>query len=151
MQAGIGATAVLTFMLGLCPLAVFIAGLKKGDFHPTRFDLLCGASSLIALILWQLTGNGALAVVLSIIADGLAATPTLIKAYNEPESESPFLFMLFALSAGVTLLAAKSWTLESIGFSAYILALYVTLYVLVRFELGNSAPRLLQEQAEAPE
>lgn len=137
VQAGVGPAAFLTLMVGLCPLAVFIAGLKKGEFRPSRFDLVCGGASVVALILWQITGSGALAVALSITADGLAATPTLIKAYKDPRSESPFLFALFAISAAITLLTLTAWTLESAGFSAYILALYVTLFIVVKFEVGG--------------
>lgn len=136
LQAGVGPEAFLTLMVGLCPLAVFIAGIRKGDFRPSRFDLMCGTTSMIVLILWQATGNGALAVGLSIVADGLAATPTLIKAYKDPRSESSFLFLLFAVSAGITLMTIDHWSLESSGFSAYILALYVALFVLVKYEPG---------------
>jgi hypothetical protein len=143
MQADVGAAAALTLMVGLCPLAVFIAGLRKGDFRPTRFDLVCGASSLAALILWQLTGNGALAVTLSIVADSLAATPTLVKAYRDPGSESPFLFLLFAMSAAITLLTIERWTLQTSGFSIYIFTLYVILYALVKFELAPEVSRCL--------
>ena len=134
IQAGVGAAAVLTFMVGFCPLVVFLAGLRRGEFRPSRFDLMCGAASVMALILWQLTGNGNLAVVLSIVADGLAASPTLIKAYRQPQSESPFLFLLFAVSAGITLLTIDTWNLQNSGFSAYIFVLYVVLFAVVRFE-----------------
>lgn len=134
MQAGVGAAAVLTFMVGFCPLLVFVAGLKRGDFRPSRFDVLCGIASLVALLLWQLTGNGALAVALSIAADGLAASPTLVKAYKYPQSESPFLFLLFAISAAITLLTIDTWTIQNSGFSLYIFVLYVTLFVLVKLQ-----------------
>lgn len=152
-QNGVGTEAILTLMVGLCPLAVFVAGLKKGVFRPSRFDLLCGSASLIALILWQLTGNGAVAVALSIGADGLAALPTLRKAYNDPQSESPFLFMLFAISAGLTLLTIDQWSLESSGFSIYILALYVVLFTIVKFELGSriGTPAATLESSERQE
>lgn len=141
VREGVGTAAVLTLAVGLCPLAVFIAGLRKGDFKPSRFDALCGSASIVALILWQVTGNGAVAVGLSIVADGLAATPTLLKAYRDPQSESPFLFLLFAISATITLLTINAWSLESSGFSLYILVLYVTLYAFVRWEIGLQPER----------
>jgi hypothetical protein len=140
MQEGVGSAAFLTLMVGLCPLAVFVAGLKKGDFRPSQFDVLCGSASLIAFGLWQLTGSGALAVALSIVADSLAALPTLVKTYHEPTSESPFLFLLFAISASLTLLTIDTWSLESSGFSVYIFVLYVTLFSLVKLDLPGRAP-----------
>jgi hypothetical protein len=146
IQAGVGATAVLTFMVGFCPLVVFVAGIKRGNFRPSRFDLMCGGSSLAAILLWQLTGNGALAVILSIAADGLAASPTILKAYRDPRSESPFLFLLFAMSAAITLLTIKTWDIQNSGFSMYIFALYVLLFILVKFEPMQK--RLLQSEVE---
>jgi hypothetical protein len=136
IQASVGPAAFLTLMVGLCPLAVFIAGLRRGTFRPTRFDMLCGSASVVALVLWQLTGNGSVAVALSVVADGLAAAPTIKKAYQDPTSESPFLFMLFAVSALIALLTIKTWTFEAAGFSVYILLLYITLYTLVKTEVG---------------
>ncbi|HTE57460.1 MAG TPA: hypothetical protein VK694_01860 [Verrucomicrobiae bacterium] len=151
LEAGVGPAAFLTLMVGLCPLAVFIAGLKKGQFRPSRFDLICGGASVAALILWQLTGSGAVAVALSITADGLAATPTLIKAYKDPRSESPFLFMLFAISAAITLLTLSTWSLEASGFSLYILILYVTLFGLVKFQPGKSVGHPDRSDGQAAE
>lgn len=136
IRSGVGSVALFTLMVGLCPLAVLIAGLKKGNFRPSKFDLVCGSMSMLALGLWQLTGSGLVAVALSIVADGLAAAPTAIKSYRDPRSESPFLFLLFAVSAFIALLTTDTWTLESSGFSLYILALYLLLYSLVRFEPG---------------
>lgn len=142
IQAGVGAAAVLTFMVGFCPLVVFVAGLRRGEFRPTRFDIICGTTSIIALLLWQLTGSGTLAVALSIIADSLAASPTVIKSYKQPRSESSFLFLLFAISATITLLTLDSWTIQNSGFSLYIFTLYVILFVLVKFELGYKISRV---------
>lgn len=136
IRAGVGAEAFLTLMVALCPLAVFVAGLRMGYFSPSRFDLLCGAISVCALVLWQITGSGAVGIAFSILADGLAATPTLAKAYKDPRSESWFLFLLFAIGAAITLLTLDSWSIETSAFSLYILALYVVLFVFVRFEPG---------------
>lgn len=146
--ADVGPASFLTLMVGLCPLAVFITGLTKGSFRPTRFDILCGGASVIGLYLWQVTGSGVLAISMSIIADGLAALPTVKKAYLDPRSESPFLFLLFAISAAITLLTLNKLSLESAGFPLYILTLYVLLYCLTKFEPGlskNSELALSQE------
>lgn len=86
LRSGVCSVALFTLMVGLCPLAVLVAGLKKGNFRPTKFDLACGGMSLLALMLWQLTGSGLVAVGLSIVADGAAATPTITKAYRDPRS-----------------------------------------------------------------
>ncbi|HET6747339.1 MAG TPA: hypothetical protein VFH06_04505 [Candidatus Saccharimonadales bacterium] len=136
LQHGIGASAWLTFAVGFCPAVIFFVALKKGFVHLTKLDYVCGGVSLLAILAWQLTQDSAWAIILSIMADGLAATPTIIKSFRDPDSESPTLFLLFVVSALITLLTIKSWTLENSAFALYIFALYIALFVLVRFRVG---------------
>ena len=137
LKAGVGAEALLAATVGLCPLAVFVAGLKQGKFIPQPYDWWCLGASVAALILWQLTGNGVVGVVLSIVADSLGAAPTLRKSYQDPGSESPLFFALFAAAGGMTLLTIQEWTILSAGFAVYIFALYVILFALVRWRVGE--------------
>jgi hypothetical protein len=137
LQAGVGAEAALAAVVGLCPLVVFLAGLSQGTFRPKPFDWWCAAMSLIALILWQITGSGIIGVMLSIVADTFGAAPTLRKSYIDPDSESHSFFALFAVSALVTLLAITHWTMVSAAFPLYIFMLYAVLFVLVRFRIGK--------------
>jgi len=51
------------------------------------FDLICGILSLVGLVLWMITKVGNVAIFFSIVADGLAAVPTLVKAYKYPDTE----------------------------------------------------------------
>lgn len=136
---GVGWQIVMTFMVGFGPLLVFIASFlnRKAYWKISRLDIACGALSVIALILWWITGEGNIAIALSIVADLLAGVPTLIKAYKEPETEHPDVFRNGALSAFITLLTIKTWTFASYGFALYILLICVTLYALIRFKLGE--------------
>lgn len=140
IKAGVGAEAALAAAVGLCPLAIFIVGLKQGRFKPQPFDWWCGGASLVALVLWQITGSGAVGVSLSILADALGAAPTLRKSYLDPRSESSAFFALFTISATITLLTITQWTLLHAAFSIYIFVLYVTLFVLVQFRIGERIP-----------
>lgn len=136
---GVGAAAVLTLMVGLCHLAVFIAGLRNGRFRPTRFDGWCLGMSLLALVVWQLTGSGLVGIGMSILADAIGAAPTFRKSVLDPLSESHKFFGLFAGSSVIALLTLEHWTLANSLFTIYLLVFYVALFTLVRFELG---PRL---------
>lgn len=106
---------LMTFMVGFGPLLVFITSFvnKKSVWKITRFDMVCGALSLLGLLGWVLTRTGNVAIFFSIMADGLAIIPTLVKSWNEPETESHIVYRNGALSAGITLLA-----LDTYGFSA---------------------------------
>jgi hypothetical protein len=126
-------------MVGFGPLMVFTASFvdKEAFWKITRLDIVCGVLSVIALILWAITGDGNIAIILSIAADLLAGIPTLIKSYNEPETEHPSAFRNGALSAGITLLTIKTWTFANYGFALYILLICTVLYSLIRFKLGK--------------
>lgn len=132
LAEGSAGAAVLTLAVGLGPAAVCIAGFRRGSLQITAFDLCCGGASFSALLAWALTRNGMAAILLSIMADALAATPTIIKAYRLPESESPLFFLLFMASAIITLLTVRDWQLETCAFAVYIFVLYTLLFSLTQ-------------------
>jgi hypothetical protein len=139
INKGVGLQVLMTFMVGFGPLLVFIASLlnKKAYWKISRLDIVCGVLSVFALVLWAITGEGNVAIALSIAADLLAGVPTLIKAYKEPETEHPDVFRNGAISATITLLTIKTWTFANFGFALYILLICITLYGLIRFKLGR--------------
>lgn len=136
---GVGLQVLMTFMVGFGPALVFIASFlnRKAYWDITKLDIVCGVLSLLALILWWITGEGNIAIAFSIAADLLAGVPTLIKAYQEPETEHSTVFRNGAISAAITLLTIKSWTFANFGFALYILLICVVLYVLIQFKLGT--------------
>jgi len=142
---GVGLSSLMTFMVGFGPLIVFISSFvnKKSEWKLTRFDMVCGGLSLVGLGLWAATNNPNLAILFSIMADGLALLPTLVKAYKEPETESWLIFMNGALSAAITMLTIKDWSFTSAAFPIYIFTVCVVLFALIRFRLGPKISKSL--------
>ena len=139
IKQGVGLQSLLTFMVGFLPLTIFIASFvnKKAEWKLTRFDLTCGAFSIIGLVFWYITKSGNIAIIFSILADGLAALPTLVKAFNYPETESGWPYFSSTLSAAITLLTVKVWNLANAGFPMYIGVITLVISVLVWFKLGK--------------
>ena len=137
---GVTWAALMTFMVGFGPLIIFLASFvnRKAFWKITRLDIVCGLVSILALILWLLTGKGTVAIIFSILADLIAGIPTLVKAFNDPESEHHSVFRNGAISAGITLLTIKEWTFASYGFAVYILIICLVLYALIRFNVGKN-------------
>jgi hypothetical protein len=129
----------MTFEVGFLPLTIFIASFfnKNARWKLTRFDLTCGVLSLIGLILWYITSSGNVAIVFSILADALAALPTLVKSFNFPETETSWTYFTSTLSAAITLLTVKVWDLANAGFPLYILIVTLLISVLVQFKIGK--------------
>ena len=88
IKQGVGLESLMTFSTGFLPLTVFTASFvnKKAEWKITKFDLVCGVLSILGLILWLITKVGNIAITFSIMADALAAIPTLVKAYKHPDS-----------------------------------------------------------------
>ncbi|MEK7599631.1 MAG: hypothetical protein AAB462_01170 [Patescibacteria group bacterium] len=135
---GVGWQSLMTFMVGFGPLMIFIASFvnKKAHWKISKLDIVCGGLSVAALVLWLVTGTGIIAIIFCIIADLLAAIPTVIKSFNSPQTESYGVFRNGALSAAITLLTIDDWTFAHYGFPLYILLICALLYGLIRFKIG---------------
>lgn len=135
---GVGLPSLMTFMVGFGPFLVLMASLlnKKAYWKISKLDWWCGALSVLAVVLWLVTGTGIIAIVLSIAADLLAGVPTLIKSYKDPESEHHSVFRNGALSAAITMLAIQNRTFAAFAFPLYIFLICTVLYGLIRFKLG---------------
>lgn len=136
---GVTWASLMTFMVGFGPLLILLSSFvnRKSYWEIGRLDIICGIISLAALALWIITGDGIVAIVFSIFADLIAAIPTLIKAFKEPETEHPSVFRNGAISAAITLLVIDEWTFVNYSFALYILLICVVLYALIRFEVGK--------------
>ena len=111
LASGVGWQSLTTLAPGAGPLLVLIASAfkRRSYWQVTRFDLTCGGLSVLALALWAATGSGNLAILFSILADGLASVPTLIKAYREPATESYWPYLGTAFNGAIALLTITRW------------------------------------------
>lgn len=139
IQQGVGIQALMTFVVGFFPLTIFIASFvnKKSEWRLHAFDLVCGALSLVGLILWYITKSGNIAILLSIVADGFAALPTVVKAFKYPETENALPYFTSMISATFTLLTVKVWNFPNIGFPIYIEGVSLVIFSLVQFKPGE--------------
>jgi hypothetical protein len=145
VKQGVGIQALMTFIVGFLPLTIFIASFvnKKAVWNLTGFDLTCGALSIIGLVLWFITKSGNIAIIFSILADGLAAMPTIVKSFNYPETESAWPYFTSTISAILTLLTVKVWNIANIAFPLYIVLITLVIFSLVQFKLGKQIRLIL--------
>ncbi|MFN8414462.1 MAG: hypothetical protein U0Z26_18935 [Anaerolineales bacterium] len=139
INQGVGLESLMTFSTGFLPLTVFIASFvnKKSEWKLTRFDLICGILSLAGLVLWLITKVGNIAIFFSIAADGLAAVPTIVKAYKYPDTEIAWPWVATVFGVVLTLLTLPTLTFANSGFILYILVVDLLIYILVQFKVGE--------------
>ncbi len=139
IDEGVGIHALITFIVGAVPLTILLLSFfnKKAYWKITPFDLACGVLSIIGLILWQITGEGNIAIALSILADGFAFVPTIRKTYSHPDTENAYAYFAAALGITFTLLTIDKWT-----FATYAFPLYLLIFDMIVFYLAWVKPGL---------
>lgn len=139
IKEGVGMQALLTFSIGFSPMLVFISSFisKKAEWKLTRFDLTCGMLSVIGFILWLITKQGIIAIFFSLLADGLASLPTIVKSYKYPETEAAWPWLGASFSGLCTLLTIKSWNFATSAFPIYVLIVNFVIYFFVQSRIGK--------------
>ena len=132
------AQSAMTLSAGLSPLMIFITTflVKHPAWKIKKFDVMCGAFSILGIILWWITGKGNLAIIFSILADGLGFLPTLIKGFKYPDSESPWAFMIGAVASFLSLLTITVWNFEHAAFTVYLVVANIVASVFIYTKIG---------------
>jgi uncharacterized membrane protein HdeD (DUF308 family) len=125
----VGWAVLPVFMSGFSPFLVFTASFfnKKAYWKLSSFDYICGILSGLAIALWFVTNNPNLAITFAIMSDALAATPTLIKAWHNPETESIWLFIIGVFSPITSFIVATNWGFSEIAFPTYLVVINILL------------------------
>jgi hypothetical protein len=139
VSQGVGIQSLATFIVGFVPLIIFLTSFinKKATWKLGSLDIWCGSLSVIGLILWYITKVGNIAIFFAILADLLAAIPTVIKSYKEPETENHMVYTMGVLNAIIALLVIKTWSFQYWGFQLYLLFMNSVLALLVIYKIGK--------------
>lgn len=121
IEEGVGKQVVLTMSAVTGPILIFTASffVESSYWQLQRRDYALGFLSVIGLVLWQITGEGYLAIILALTADFFASLPTLIKSYTHPESEDPYTYGLCVLAASIAMLTIDNWVFEEYAFMVW--------------------------------
>ena len=138
VQQRVGLASLMTLMLGLIPLFVVAASFRnpRNAWRISRFDIGCGVISLLGLVFWGLVHEPTVALVSFVVADQIAALPTLRKSWLVPASESSGVFFMGVLNTGITLLTLRHFTTVGALFPGTILIVDLVVAVLVVARLG---------------
>lgn len=122
---GVGAkeTLPLAILNFVGPLFIFFFTIKfwKGNFP--IFDYLCLVFSLIAIVIYIVFHEAAIALTINLVGDLFAALPTIRKTYKDPTSENLSTWLLFTFGAAISFFAIREFS-----YGLIILPLYLTVY-----------------------
>lgn len=121
VKAGAGLVALPTFMAGFGPLVIvlFFIWHKNAYWKLTKFDILCGVFSLLALVFYIFTRNLGISILFAILSDALAFIPTFVKSWKSPENESVQPYLIGIATNALGLLIVKDWSFAIYSFGIY--------------------------------
>lgn len=114
---------VRIFLAGFLPAMIVVASFvnKNSYWKTTKFDLMCGLLSFIALFVWLAASSPRLAIVLVVFGDGFAFLPTILKAWRYPETETRITYVASLLGVLLVIPSIPNWQIENCGFQIYLI------------------------------
>jgi hypothetical protein len=116
-----GATWSLLLMIETFIIfAVFLLSLKFGVGGFTRRDIFALAVAGFGLILWFLTRHAFLALFITIGIDSIGTVLSVIKSYEDPESETISMWATVSVAGVLALFAVGKWDFVLLAYPLYI-------------------------------
>ncbi|MSU55110.1 MAG: hypothetical protein EXS46_01045 [Candidatus Taylorbacteria bacterium] len=141
-----GATwAVLVLPVWLCfsYLVVSILSVKYGDNNWDLMNKFCVLGALVGAILWWITGEPLVALVISIVADVFASIPNFRHVLKNPEQENRLGWTLGWGTALLELFAVSQWSFGSLAESGWAVYFFLNMTIVLLLLWRASAKKLV--------
>jgi len=141
-NAGPGAWVTFTGLIGTFLVAV--VSLRYGEKHITKTDWISFIAALFAIVLWRLTGDPLLSVVIAAVINFLAMAPTFRKAYAKPYEESLSVWLADTVRYMLAIIALATLSLTTALFPAALVIgdTLLILMILIRRRQSDRVPQL---------
>lgn len=123
---------------------VFSMSLKYGVGGLTKNDLFITGVALLGILLWILTSQPLVALVMVVLTRGIAVSATIRKAYKEPKSEAALPWFIYACSAVLAFLSVGSRQFELLLYPTYLI-LADSAVMLAKYHTSLQVSRVAQE------
>ncbi len=148
-QLSVHSGSLIAFTLSelIGSVAVLLLALKHGVGGLSRLDLACYILLVVDIVVWLVTGNALLALHLTVLADLIAFTPTLVKTWRTPKSETALFFVTGIIAPTLNIAATGRYSYAVLLFPIYLALanLVETLLIVVR---GRHNPLATAEPTE---
>lgn len=110
---------------------ILLLSIKKGIGGYGLFDGVVLVMTLASLIVWQTTNNPVLGLIMSIVTDLIAFSPTIVKTWKLPGTEEWKFYMSDVVASLFSILSISAYTVGNLAFPAYILAINTLSVVMI--------------------
>jgi hypothetical protein len=109
---------------------VTVLAIPLGQSKYGVLDGICLAMALAAIGGWWWTANPLSAIVLGVLAEVFAVTPTIAKTYRAPETETPITYWVTSLATLMSLVASTKFDIANLLFPIYSVAVNTLIAVM---------------------
>ena len=116
--------------------------IKYGSGGWGIIDILCVIGATISVLLWWLLHSSEIALYTIIAVDLFGLSPTIVKSYREPESESKMAWAVATLASLLNIFAIERWTTAVYLYPIYVFVTngLVLFFILTRPHQSQSIP-----------
>ena len=123
VSAGAGLGSLVTLAVAIISLLIFILGFKNGNKIIKKIDVVFLVLALLAIPLWLVIDQPVLSIILLSTIDMLGFAPTVRKSWNEPYSETLYLYTITTFRHALSLVALEHYNIVTMLFpSTWVIA-----------------------------
>lgn len=135
LAKGASFSLIMTAAQALGDLFIFILAIKWGLGGFLKRDILALIGATLGLVLWYLTNDATVALIMVIFVDASGVVLTIIKSYKQPNTETISTWVLTFLAGLLAAVAVGSWNIILLSFPIYICLAGTS--ILVAIKLGS--------------
>jgi hypothetical protein len=139
-QKALGSGSLIVFTLGeaIGSVAILFLAIKYGVGGLSKLDVACYSLLIIDVVVWLITGSPLVALHLSVLADVIAFTPTLVKTWKRPKTETAIFFVGGILAPVFNIIGTGRYSYSVLLFPCYIAVanLIETLMITIKGKQG---------------
>jgi len=128
--AGASWTLAVVVAATIATAMVAVLAVPFGQRDYRLLDMVCLVMALAALGGWWWTKDPLTAIVLGIVAEIFAVSPTIAKTYRAPETETPSTFWLTAFATILSMIASTKFDLANLLFPIYFIVVNTLIAVM---------------------
>lgn len=113
VEKGAGIGALPTAVSGIFTLIIFLFSLKYGFKGIKKIDTFFLILALAGIVLWVLTNDPTLSVIIAVSIDLIAFVPTLRKTWRHPSTETPILYGSNVLRHTLALFSLQAYNIAT--------------------------------------
>ena len=115
-----GWSILISGLMAFCNLSIAAISLKYGETYLSLRDKYLLSLAVVTIILWQLTSNDLMAIILVCLIDGIAFYFTFKKSYHKPDEEKLPAYILWTAQLVSFALAVENPTLINLLYPIFL-------------------------------